>query len=125
MALDGRTHADGCWDWGPKHYDCALRRIAELERDLVTETRLWTQAETTIDKAQIKLTDTCDALKAAEAERDKIHAEAHGLVQAVQGLCFFKERAEAERDRLREALVLARQTILDEEKQKEAHDGGD
>ena len=30
------THADDCWSWGPKHYECALREIealrAEVER---------------------------------------------------------------------------------------------
>ena len=24
------THADVCWSWGPRHYECALRQI---ERD--------------------------------------------------------------------------------------------
>lgn len=24
------THAEGCWAWGPKHYKCALRLIADL-----------------------------------------------------------------------------------------------
>lgn len=30
------THAHGCWSWGPRHYECALREIealrAEVER---------------------------------------------------------------------------------------------
>lgn len=21
------THSEGCWAWGPEHYECALRRI--------------------------------------------------------------------------------------------------
>ena len=25
------THAEGCWAWGPEHYECALSRIKELK----------------------------------------------------------------------------------------------
>lgn len=31
------THSHDCWDWGPKHYECALReieRMAEALREL-------------------------------------------------------------------------------------------
>jgi hypothetical protein len=24
------THSEGCWQWGPTHYQCALRHIEEL-----------------------------------------------------------------------------------------------
>jgi hypothetical protein len=26
------THSEGCWQWGPTHYQCALRHIEELGR---------------------------------------------------------------------------------------------
>jgi hypothetical protein len=32
-ADQGTTHADGCHMWGPKHYQCALNRIAALEAE--------------------------------------------------------------------------------------------
>ena len=32
--IDGTTHSEHCWSFGPKHYECALARIAQLEHDL-------------------------------------------------------------------------------------------
>lgn len=29
---DGTTHSDACWSWGPKHYECAVRRVKELQK---------------------------------------------------------------------------------------------
>jgi hypothetical protein len=28
------THAQGCWDWGPRHYECALREIEALRAEV-------------------------------------------------------------------------------------------
>ena len=27
------THSDGCWQWGPGHYQCAIRHIKDLEQN--------------------------------------------------------------------------------------------
>lgn len=34
LNLEAKTHAEGCWSWGPNHYMCAYRRIKELEEEL-------------------------------------------------------------------------------------------
>lgn len=31
IKLDGTTHAEGCWSWGPKHYECAVAQIERLQ----------------------------------------------------------------------------------------------
>lgn len=31
---DGTTHAEGCWSWGPKHYECARGEIERLRSRL-------------------------------------------------------------------------------------------
>jgi len=28
------THGPDCWKWGPSHYECALRHIKELEKQI-------------------------------------------------------------------------------------------
>ena len=27
------THSEGCWQWGPGHYQCAVRHIKDLEQN--------------------------------------------------------------------------------------------
>lgn len=28
------THADGCWDWGHRHYECAVEKIKRLQAEV-------------------------------------------------------------------------------------------
>jgi|GEM_PF-3362144 len=42
------THGNDCWSWGPKHYECAVRRVERLEEALRDAA---TSMQTIADKA--------------------------------------------------------------------------
>jgi hypothetical protein len=54
------THWDGCWDAGPKHYECAVTHIKELERctsELFSVTELMRRGREELEAAVIRLND--------------------------------------------------------------------
>jgi hypothetical protein len=31
------THGEGCWKWGPSHYECALKEIQRVKKENTTK----------------------------------------------------------------------------------------
>ncbi|HLY79783.1 MAG TPA: hypothetical protein VKQ70_10440 [Caulobacteraceae bacterium] len=40
----GATHSADCWSWGPRHYECAVAKIAELNREANQLSRAFIEA---------------------------------------------------------------------------------
>lgn len=84
------THAPGCWDWGPRHYGCALREIEALRAEVK---RLKSMTAVTMGvgsgDGNLFVHGDCESIKAAQAivlERGALRAEVERLAKAIAGL---------------------------------------
>lgn len=89
------THAEGCWDWGPGHYGCAVGEIKRLREMLQ---RAFQRGYQSGARGLREMYDAVQAVKRQDAWGNTRLTEA--LIEAEERA----ERAEAENKRLREEL---------------------
>ena len=116
MTYRQRTHGPGCWGWGQKHYECAVREIERLrkmhqdayQRGLQAGSRGLREMYDTIQA--VKRQDAWDntrlteALMAAEERAERAEAENKRLRDAVPALQAENERLRAAFEELLDAL---------------------
>ena len=106
MADRQSTHADDCWNWGPKHYECAVGKIERLQAEIEQLQADLAESDEIREKLGHLLTRTAAALK-GEPPAGVWHSW-HDLpekaTQLVETLRKLEEREQRDEALLREAL---------------------
>ncbi len=96
---DIQTHAPGCWSWGPRHYECALREIELMAAE-------WKRVTAALSEAKARAERLEDALRELEEREQRDEAM---LRQALEVLSRTHQTAmeQAIKSRIPEGIVFA------------------
>lgn len=100
------THADDCWSWGYRHYECAVEKIERLQAEVERLRADLMESDEIREKLSHLLTRTAAALKGEPPEGvwHSWHDLPEKATQLTAALRKLEERAQRDEALLRQAM---------------------